>query len=165
MRKKLDEIRKKIRDEEISQRKENIRENLIKINKNKSGIVVIHNQQVSRTEIRGYPVCKDYKYLGLVLNKEVNPKESIEKAVTKLNTYITRNEWLIKEFFSPKSLIQLTQYFQISRLTYGMNVYLDHSKIIDLVQKATQKFIRSALGLKFNASSARTRLALGLSKL
>ena len=67
--------------------------------------------------------------------------------------------------FSPKSLIQLTQYFQISRLTYGMNVYLDHNKIIDLVQKATQKFIRSALGLKFNASSARTRLALGLPKL
>ena len=36
----------------------------------------------------------------------------------KLSDYLKRNNWLLKTYFSPKSLLLLTNYYQISRLTY-----------------------------------------------
>ena len=66
-----------------------------------------------------------YKYLGIRMNKELNPMVHLEETRKRLNVYINRNEYLINEYFSPKTRVQLCEYFQESRLAYSIFRFLD----------------------------------------
>ena len=54
----------------------------------------------------------------------------------KLADYPKRNNWLMKKYFSPKSLLLIANYYQISRLTYGMCNFIDDKRIMDSLEKA-----------------------------
>jgi len=122
-------------------------------------------EKISRTHIQGYPVKMNYKYLGIVLNKALDPRNSVIMINNKLKGYLSRNDWIVKKFFTPKSLITLSRYYQESRIIYGLNPFLDMGDVIDIAQKASLKYLRSILGLKHNVSSRRCRLVFGLPKL
>lgn len=140
-------------------------ENDILINKKKSGVMVIDCEKTSRNDIRGYPVKVNYKYLGVILNAALDPRGSVIFINKKLKGYLSRNDWIVKKFFTPKSLIVLNRYYQESRIIYGLNPFLDMGDVIDIAQKASLKYLRSLLGLKNNVSSRRCRLVFGLPKL
>ena len=74
----------------------------------------------------------------------------------KLSDYLKRNNWLLKTYFSPKSLILLANYYQISRLTY---VYI--FRIMESVETTRLKYFISILGTKNNVSN---KLVLCLQK-
>ena len=46
--------------------------NGIKINKNKSGIMILINDIKEKDNIEGYPIIKEYKYLGILINDKMN---------------------------------------------------------------------------------------------
>jgi hypothetical protein len=140
-------------------------ENDIMINKKKSGVMIIDCEKSSRKDIRGYPVKVNYKYLGVILNAAIDPRGSVILINKKLKGYLSRNDWIVKKFFTPKSLIILNRYYQESRIIYGLNPFLDMGDVIDIAQKASLKYLRSLLGLKNNVSSRRCRLVFGLPKL
>ena len=66
-----------------------------------------------------YSVVKQYRYLGILINNWLNPFVGLKEASKKIEVYIRRNKWLLKRYFSIKTLIQLIEYFQKSRITYG----------------------------------------------
>lgn len=140
-------------------------ENEISVNKKKSGVLVIQNQSKHRTEINGYPIKNRYRYLGMIVDRTLNPEGTIAASNEKLYAYIKRNEWLMKKYFTPKSLVQIGQYFQNSRIVYGLNIFLDKFSVINKAQCAAQKYLKSTLGLKNNVSSGRIRMTLGIPKL
>ena len=132
----------------------------ISINKKKSGILIIQNGKLGRDQINGYPIKKYYKYLGVELDSSLSPKVHLNKVHLKLRTYIDRNQWLIRKYFSPKSLINICNYFQMSRLSYGMCSFLDTPEIMKALETMKMHYLRSMLGFKENISSDRLRLAL-----
>jgi hypothetical protein len=140
-------------------------ENEIMINKKKSGILIVDCQKTERKEIEGYPVKVNYKYLGIILNKAIDPRGSVILINNKLKGYLKRNDWIVKRFFTPKSLIVLSKYYQESRIIYGLNPFLDMGDVIDIAQRAALKYLRSLLGLKNNVSIKRSRVVFGLPKL
>ena len=66
-------------------------QNDIEVNKKKSGILVIQNDNNKEKEYRGYQVKNWYKYLGIRMNKELNPMVHLEETRKRLNVYIKRN--------------------------------------------------------------------------
>ena len=56
------------------------KENKMIINKKKSGIIIhkkrrTKNKKGQIKEIEGIPICKKYKYLGIIINEPVNAKD------------------------------------------------------------------------------------------
>ena len=137
-------------------------QNDIEVNKKKSGILVIQNDNNKEKEYRGYPVKNWYKYLGIRMNKELNPMVHLEETRKRLNVYIKRNEYLINEYFSPKTRVQLCQYFQETRLAYGMCTFLDDKLVVEKLEAIRMTFMRSIMKLASNVSTYRFRLALNL---
>jgi hypothetical protein len=113
----------------------------------------------------GYPEKVNYKYLGVILNAAFNLRGSVIFINKKLKGYLSRNDWIVKKFFTPKSLIVLNRYYQEPRIIYGLNPLLDMGNVIDIAQKASLKYLRSLLGVKNNVSSRRCRLVFGWPKL
>lgn len=64
----------------------------LKINKKKSGIMVIYKQagggRRQEGEVFGYPLVNDYKYLGTWMNQTLSPASHLEKAARKVS-YVT----------------------------------------------------------------------------
>ena len=105
-----------------------------------------------------------YKYLGIRMNKELNPMVHLEETRKRLNVYIKRNEYLINKYFSPRTRVQLCQCFQESRLFYVMCTFLDDKLVMEKLEKIRMTFMRSIMKLKCNVSTYRFRLALNLPK-
>ena len=140
-------------------------ENEIKINKKKSGILIFKNNRKNYKFINDYPVKSFYRYLGVRIDDNLNPRPHLLQVEKKLNGYLSRNRWLIKQYFTPKTMVYLAQCFQISRLSYGMSIFLDKGKIIDTVERLSMKYVKSIVGVDRNVSNVRMRLALGIPKL
>ena len=94
-------------------------ENGIKINKLKSGIMLIKGTE-NDEYIRDYPVIKKYKYLGMLINNKLGINKHIGNIDKKLNEYFRRNYILNKRYFSVKSIIQIFGYFHRYRLSYWL---------------------------------------------
>ena len=141
------------------------KENDIEVNKKKSGILIIENDNTKLKDYRGYPVKNWYKYLGVRIDYNINPTAHLVMTKERLEIYMKRNNWLLKEYFSPKSLIQLCDYFQCSRLAYGMCVFLDDANIMEKLESIWMMFLRSILGFYDNVSSNRLRMAINIPKM
>ena len=129
-------------------------ENGIKINKLKSGIMLIKGKE-NDEYIRDYPVIKEYKYLGILINNKLG----IDK---KLNEYFSRNYILNKRYFSVKSIMQIFGYFHRSRLLYGLPAFVDQKSWINRVDLIMTKNIKKLLKLPIRTNSERMKLALGI---
>ena len=138
--------------------------NGIGINKAKSGILILKNPGRYEAEIGGYPVKKTYKYLGVKLDSKLSPLPGLIEVNSKLSIYLKRNNWLIKKHFSPRSLTLISDYYQKSRLVYGMSSFLDDPYTITQVERHSVQYTKSVLGLKNCVNSRRIRLALGRPK-
>ena len=138
--------------------------NDVRINKKKSGILILQNDSIYDKDINGYPLQNQYKYLGIMINSSIDPSNHIYETNKKLALYLKRNQWLMRSYFTPRSLLLLANYYQMSRLSYGMCVFLDNDKIMDNLEKARMKYCRSIIGLKENIKSNLLRLTLCLPK-
>ena len=85
-------------------------------------------------EYKGYPRASHYKYLGIIIDNYMNPYKYVKETTKRIDIYVRRNYWLIKKYFSIRSLIQINEYFQQSRLLYGVNVFLPLIKITKKVE-------------------------------
>jgi hypothetical protein len=136
------------------------KQNEIAVNKGKSGILIIDKDRHNMHKHRDYPIKVTYKYLGIKLDRNLNPRGGLEELNKKLEVYLMRNNWINKNTFSPKSLIALASYYQHSRMIYGMSCFMDKSDIIDLVERGNMKYSKSILGLKNQVNSDRLRVIL-----
>ena len=136
------------------------KDNFFEINKKKSGILIIDQERGGRKEINGYPIKQNYKYLGIILNSTLNPIGSLKLTDKRLDKYISRNRWLIKKYFTPKSLVTISLYYQYSRIGYGMNCFLDMPDVNKEIEKYSMKYTKSILGLSNHVSSDKVRLTL-----
>ena len=82
-----------------------------------------------------------------------------------LEVYTRRNEWLLREYLSPKSLLLLCEYFQCSRLSYGMCTFLDDAVVMEKLEVTKMIFIRSMLKFADNISSNRFRMTVNVPKM
>ena len=64
--------------------------NGIKVNKNKSGIMLIKGIEED-VEIEGYPVISEYKYLGIMIDNKLKITKHIGNIDKKLKEYFSRN--------------------------------------------------------------------------
>ena len=135
-------------------------ENGIEVNKKKSGILIIDNDRNDMHKHRGYPIKKNYKYLGITINNNISPREGLEQLNKKLEVYLARSTWINRKFFTPKSLMSLAGYYQHSRLVYGMSCFLDDKKLIEYVESGCMKYVKAILGLKNQVNSNRLRVIL-----
>ena len=71
-----------------------------------------------------------------------------------------RNNWINRFTLTPKSLINLSMYYQRSRVIYGMSCFLDMKNIIDSVERGNLKYTKSILGLSNQVNSNRLRIIL-----
>lgn len=138
--------------------------NDIAINKKKSGILVVDQDKGGKSEINKYPVKITYKYLGIKVKNSLCPMTGLMDTNNKLDVYLKRNSWLMKQHFTPKSLVTLSMYYQYSRIGYGMSCYLDRQDIIEKVEGYSMKYTKSILGLSNQTNSDRLRLILNRSK-
>ena len=134
--------------------------NEIAVNRKKSGILVIDNDRNDMHHHRGYPVKMTYKYLGIKLNNQLSPLSGLEETKKKLAVYLMRNNWINKFTLTPKSLINLSMYYQRSRVIYGMSCFLDMKNIIESVERGNLQYTKSILGLSNQVNSNRLRVIL-----
>lgn len=109
------------------------------------------------------PLC--LTCVGIKLDANLSPTTHLYNVNRKLSDYLKRNEWLLKAYFTPKSLIQLANYYQTSRLTYGLSNFLDAGNIMESLEKARLKYFRSILGTKDNIKSNLLRVVFNLPKM
>ena len=117
-------------------------ENGMSLNKNKSGIIILDGV-IKEDNIRGIPIVKEYKYLGVWINKKMNPTTHINRTIDNVKEYLNRNTWLKKRAFSLKSLGILNDIFSNSRLLYGMCSFLDKPKKVKKIDKFSVKMMTS----------------------
>ena len=85
-----------------------------------------------------------------MFNYNLDPTNHLYNINRKLADYLKRNQWLLKKNFSDKSLLQIANYYQISRLTYGMCIFIDEDKIMTSLEKHRMKYIKSIINIKHN---------------
>ena len=90
-------------------------------------------------EIEGYPVIKEYKYLGILIDNKLKITKHIGNIDKKLNEYFSRNFILNKRYFSVKSIMQIFEYFHKSRLLYGLPTFVEQKSWINRVDKVMIK--------------------------
>ena len=136
--------------------------NHISINKKKSGILVVHKDQSRWVQYMGYPIVKCYKYLGVTVDNQIDPKKTVDMVSDRINVYFGRNRWLMKKFCTPRSLIQLSTYYHRSRLIYGMNVFMDKKTVMDKVRKTSVRHIKSIMSIPPRGSTRLLMTTLGI---
>lgn len=114
------------------------------VNYAKSGILYVDGRPEER-EIDGFPVVTSYKYLGVTVNGKLNPKEHISNVNMTLATYLNRHSWLRRQAFSLHSLSTIHNYWQRSRLQYGLCAFLDFESEIKKLDKNASKLARNIL--------------------
>lgn len=137
------------------------------VNKKKSGILIMNSDYKDNEifDINGYPIKENYRHLGLNMNNGLNPMTTLFEINNKLNIYVQRGKMLFRQYFTPKSLVLISNYYQKSRIIYGLSCYLDDKIIIDKVEKNAVSFIKIILDLDNGVSSDKLRLAMALPKL
>ena len=73
--------------------------NNIKINKDKSGIIILQHNNNKDKNINGYPLKNQYKYLGIMFNYNLDPTDHLYNLKRKLADYLKRNQWFLKNIF------------------------------------------------------------------
>ena len=136
--------------------------NDIKINKNKSGIMILKNDIKEGDNIKGYPIIKEYKYLGILINDKMNIQNHIGNIDKKLDEYFQRNYVLNKRYFSVKSIMLIFGYFHKSRLLYGLPAFIDQKSKIERIDRIMISNIKKLLKLPNRTNSERLKIALGL---
>ena len=134
--------------------------NEIDINKKKSGILIIDRDKNDMKDYKGYPVKVTYKYLGIKLDYNLSPRFGLAETNKRLETYMKRNKWISKKYFTPKGLMTLASYYQHSRIGYGMSCFLDKEDMVDIVERSIMKYTKSILGFKNQICSDRLRVIL-----
>jgi hypothetical protein len=136
--------------------------NGIKINYKKSGVLYLDNISTDEKEIFGIPIVKEYKYLGVIIDKNINCLKQTRAICSKLNKYRDRNYKLKKIYFSPRSLIQIFNYLQRSRLIYGMSSFVDLQSSMKKLESELMGFIISIFNLEPKTHQAKIRVTLGI---
>ena len=139
--------------------------NGINVNKLKSGIMIVNNYKIDENNIEGYPIIKEYKYLGILINDKMNIQNHIGSIDKKLDEYFERNYVLNKRYFSVKSIMLIFGYFHKSRLLYGLPAFVDQKSSINRVDKIMVKNIKKLLRLPIRTNSIRLKIALGIPNL
>ena len=98
--------------------------NGIATKKNKSGILVVRGN-INSSNIEGYPVVDQYKYLGMLIDGNLKINKHIGNIDKKISEYIKRNYVLNQRYFSVKSVMMMFNYFHRSRLYYGLSAFID----------------------------------------
>ena len=88
--------------------------------------------------------------------------EYINKVNRKISIYINRNFMLSNKYFSIKSLKMIYEYYQSSRLFYGMCVFIDKSNIMMSLERLKIKFFKSIIKVKKRTSRNRLKMTLNL---
>ena len=101
------------------------KENKLILIKKKSAIYVSFLQW---EKIHGFPVVKQY---GIIINN-----------------------WL-KKYFNIKTLIQLCEYFQMSRMTYGATFFLQSNILVNYIGEVCYNIMRNIIGLGKGTSKSR----------
>jgi hypothetical protein len=136
--------------------------NHIEVNFDKSGIIVVRDDGKTPRTIMNYPVVQTYKYLGIVLDGKMSPHRHLSKLGEKLAEYLKKNYMLHKKYFSPYTLVRLTEYFVRSRLAYGMCCFMDQNSVMTEIQKILMRHLKSIFGLPLNTGHNRLQLVLGI---
>ena len=97
------------------------RDNGINVNKNKSGIFVVKGKE-QNDNIEGYPIIKEYKYLGILINDKLNIQNHIGLINKKLSEYFRKNYFLNQRYFSVKSIMLLFNYFNNILILYSIDL-------------------------------------------
>jgi hypothetical protein len=99
--------------------------------------------------------------IDIKLSCKVNTTEVNKR----LKAYFTKKKLLLKKHFNPKSLIRIFQYFQKSRLFYGMSAFADLQTPIKKVQTVFLSHLKSVLRVPISTCNKRLLLTLGLNSL
>ena len=136
-------------------------DNKIKINRKKSGIIIVNGDKNDPDTIEGHKVVGEYKYLGILVDTKSSPKTHICSINRKLKVYLQRNRILQKKFFTSYSLITACDYFIKSRLGYGISCFLDNESAMRSIEKSLLKHLKSIFDLSENPSHRRFQVLLG----
>jgi hypothetical protein len=108
--------------------------NDIKLNKKKSGILII--RAVKRTperlinQFKGYPVVESYKYIGIEIDNDIKLRAE-QKAIQVKEKKMTQLSWLMWVKKLPfRLLFEAWQQLIISRFQYAKNLAANYSKKI-----------------------------------
>ncbi|MFO0359348.1 MAG: RNA-directed DNA polymerase, partial [Flavobacteriales bacterium] len=135
--------------------------NSIEINRKKSGILVIRGHDEAKS-ILDIPVVQRYKYLGILIDKQLNCKAHTYEVNKRLQVYVKRNSTLGRKYFSPKSLIRIHNYFHKSRLVYGICAFADLKTPIIKVQSHLMNQIKSLFRMPVSTNNKRIRVNLAI---
>ena len=136
-------------------------ENKIEINKKKSGILMLQGTTVLKT-LNGFPIVDNYKYLGVTMNSKLNCPWHLHKTKKRLEEYIHRNKLLLDKYFSPRSLLKIFNYYQKSRLTYGMSSFMELDGCMTKLESNFMLLMKSILHLGDSCNHKRLLATLGL---
>lgn len=141
--------------------------NGIAINRKKSGIIVFDRVPDLCEDrcYREYPIVDMYRYLGVYVNERLTLEFQATTGGNKLQKYVDRNRFLIRKYFSPRSLIKIFNYYQKSRLVYGMSSDLIHMNSIRRLNTNIMKLIKNILGLASGTRNTRLLLTLAVPNL
>jgi hypothetical protein len=119
-------------------------------------------RQTYRLSISHENIPNFHPRISFKSNFETNwlKSSNLNEINSKLSVYMKRNSWLIKSQFTANSLVVLSEYYQRSRLVYGMSCYMDQGEILDKVEKHAIQYVKSVLGLNNSCNSDRVRVAL-----
>jgi hypothetical protein len=132
------------------------------INYKKSGILYLDSDFIEEKFFCGFPIVKEYKYLGVLIDSKLLVKKHINNVSDRIETYIQRNKKLLLKYFSPKSFLKIFSYFQKSRLVYGMSSFLDSSFCIKNLKSKYMKFVKSIFSLPFTTHHKKIKTTLGI---
>ena len=138
--------------------------NGISVNKKKSGIMIIKGKK-EFSEFGGYPIIEQYKYLGVLIDKNMSIEKHIKMINDRIDIYFQKNYVLNKRYFSVKSIILLFGYFQKARLLYGLPAFIDKKTSINRVEKIMLRNIKKLLKFPIKTSNLKLKVALGLTNL
>ena len=92
-------------------------------------------------KIPRFSLVKQYRYLDILINNWLNPIARLKKIIKKIEVYIKRNKWLLKRYFSIKTLLQK------SRMNYCTAVFLQLNTIVNYIDEICYRFMRNIIGL------------------
>ena len=124
--------------------------------------MVLTNGIKEKDNIEGYPIIKEYKYLGILINDKMNIQNHIGSIDKKLDEYFQKNYVLNKRYFSVKSIMLIFGYFHKSRLLYGLPAFIDQKSKIKRTDKIMCSNIKKLLNITTRTNSIRLKIALGL---
>ena len=138
--------------------------NKIEINKKKSGILAFDNlpKLCEGKVYNDFPLVRNYKYLGVWVNDSITFSYQITKSKDRLRDYCKRNKKLIRTYFSPRSLIKIFNYYQKSRMVYGMSSDMIQTEGVCRLRSNIIAMVKEILGMTKRCNNMRMVLALAI---